>query len=95
MSIFANSEDPDEMQHNATTLFEKVKNIFRQKNIILFENYNLTPLDITLIVSNQKDESIGILRVKGCSRVYGTIFLNYIHIVCQIMINDIMNHDFS
>ena len=49
MSTFANTEDPDEMQHNAA--FHqglhcfKVKKIFRQNNIS-FENYNLTPLDM-------------------------------------------------
>ena len=31
MSTFANSEDPDEIQHNAKLLFVKVKNILRQK----------------------------------------------------------------
>ena len=41
MSTFANSEDPDEMQHNAfhQGLTVKVKKIFRQKNTIFFENY--------------------------------------------------------
>ena len=38
--MFANSEDPNEMQHNAAfhqgaTLFVKVKQIFRQKNTII------------------------------------------------------------
>ena len=51
MRIFANSEDPDEMQHNAafhrgSALFVKVKKIFRQKNTIFLENDNLTPLDM-------------------------------------------------
>ena len=38
MSTFANSKEPDEMQHNAAfhTLFENVKKIFRQKNTIFF-----------------------------------------------------------
>ena len=53
MSTFANSEDPDEMQHNAalccissgSTLFVRVKMIFRQKKTF-FLNYNLTPLDM-------------------------------------------------
>ena len=50
MSIFANSEDPDEMQHNAAFIRVytacKDKLIFRQKDSIFFENYNLTPLDM-------------------------------------------------
>ena len=41
MSYFANSEDPDEMQHNAAFhedlhCFVKVKKIFRQKNTVFF-----------------------------------------------------------
>ena len=45
------------------------KKIFRQNNIIFFENNDLTPLDIytmdylKFIVSNQKEESISIQRV--------------------------------
>ena len=46
MTIFANSEDPDDMQHNAAfhqeccissgfSLFVKVKKIFRQKKTIV------------------------------------------------------------
>ena len=40
----------------------KVKKIFRQKNKIFFEKFNLTPLDVynglsQVIVSNHKDES--------------------------------------
>ena len=50
MGTFANSEDPDEMQHNAafhqSTLFVKVKQIFRQKNTIFFKNYNPAHLDM-------------------------------------------------
>ena len=48
-STFANSKDPDEMQHYAAsgpTLFVMVKKIFRQKNTIFFENFNLTALDM-------------------------------------------------
>ena len=50
MSTFANSEDPDEMQHNAAFhqglhCLQRL-NIFRQKNKIFVENYNLTPLDM-------------------------------------------------
>ena len=40
MSTFANSED------SGSTLFVKVKQIFRQINTLLFENYNLKPLDM-------------------------------------------------
>ena len=40
MSTFTNSEDP------VSTLFVKVKKIFRQKNTIFFENYTLTHLDM-------------------------------------------------
>ena len=49
MSTFANSEDPDEVQHNLHFIrvyTVEVKNTFRQKNTIFFENYNLTPLDM-------------------------------------------------
>ena len=51
MSILANSEDTDEMQHNAafhhgSTLFVKVKKMLRQKHTIFFENYNMIPLDM-------------------------------------------------
>ena len=48
-ALFANSEDPDEMQHNSIMLhFIRVytvckgEKIFRQKNAIFFESYNLT-----------------------------------------------------
>ena len=46
MCIFVNSEDSDEMQHNAEFhlgLHCKGKKIFRQKNTIFFENYSPTP----------------------------------------------------
>ena len=47
MRTFANSEDPDEMQHSSgSSLFVKVKKISRQKNTIFFENYKLIPLDM-------------------------------------------------
>ena len=51
MHTFAKSEDLDEMQHNAAChlgqlCLWKVKMIFRQKNKMSFENYNLTPLDM-------------------------------------------------
>ena len=49
MSTFANSEDPDEMEHNAAFhqglhCYVKVKKISRQKKTIFVFNYNLTPL---------------------------------------------------
>ena len=47
MSTFANSEDQDEMQHNAafhqSTLFVKVKKIFKQNNITFFKIITLHP----------------------------------------------------
>ena len=50
MGTLANSVDPDEIPHNAafhqSTLFVKVKKIFRHKNTIFLENYNPTPLDM-------------------------------------------------
>ena len=50
MSTFANSEDPDEMQHNAAfhqglhCLFS-LKRSSDKKKTIFFENHNLTPLE--------------------------------------------------
>ena len=46
----------------------KKKNIFKQNNTIVFENYNLIPLDMynglsQFFLSNQKEESISIQRV--------------------------------
>ena len=53
MSIFANSEDSDEMQHIPNAAFHlclhyrKGKKIFRQNNTIYMgEKKNLTPLDM-------------------------------------------------
>ena len=51
MSTFANSEDPNEMQHDAAfhqcPLFVKLIKIFRQKNTFLKKIYKkLTPLDM-------------------------------------------------
>ena len=50
MGPFTNSEDQDEMQLNAAfhqgRTVCKGKKIFRQYNTIIFENYNLTPLDM-------------------------------------------------
>ena len=69
MSTYANSEDPDRMQHNAAFhqgYAVKIIKICRKKNtIIFFENYNLTCLDLYMdypkfIVSNQKEESVSI-----------------------------------
>ena len=72
MSTFANSGDPDKMQHNAafhqghTVL--KVKKIFRQR-IQHFLKYNLTPLYIynglfQVYCIKPEEESISIQRVK-------------------------------
>ena len=65
-----NSEDPDEMPHfiRVYTFSYGVKKIFRQKDTIFLENYNLTFLDMynglsQVFVSNQKEESISIQRV--------------------------------
>ena len=46
MSYLANSEDPDEMPHNAAFhqglhCLPRPKPIFRKENTILFEKYNL------------------------------------------------------
>ena len=53
MGTFTNSEDLDEMPHIVafhqglhSSVFVKVKKIFRQNNTIFYENYNLTPLDM-------------------------------------------------
>ena len=54
----------------STLFFFKVKKIFGQNNTIFFFFYSLTPLDICtmdypkFIVSDQKEESISIQRVK-------------------------------
>ena len=66
MSTLANSI----RLHFRSTVFVKVKKIFRQRNTIYFLYYNPTPLDMYIglcpmfIVSNQKEESISIQRVK-------------------------------
>ena len=53
MSTFANSEDPDEMQHQlhfirVNTVCKGKKDIQAKEslNTIFFENHNLTPLDM-------------------------------------------------
>ena len=68
-------EDPDEMQHNAA-LHRGLHCLQRWKSASdnkynIFENYNLTPLDMynglqwtKIIVSSQKEGSISIQRVK-------------------------------
>ena len=76
MGTFTNSEDSDEMPHtnseypSGSTLFVKVKKIFRQKKQYYLKKYTLTPLDHTLdhpklMVLNQKEEFISIQRVDG------------------------------
>ena len=64
----ANSEDPDEMLHNAafhqSLLFAKAKVIFREK-INFFGNYNMYTMDHPVfIVSNLTENSIGLKRVR-------------------------------
>ena len=55
MSTFANSEDPDEMQHNTAFIMLhsiwiyticKGKKDLQTNEFNIFENYNLTPLDM-------------------------------------------------
>ena len=71
MLTLANSEDLDEMPHNAAFhqgqhCLLRQKRILRESNTIYFKfgNYNLCPLDIytmdhlKCVVSNQKEESI-------------------------------------
>ena len=79
------------MWHCIRVYTVKVKKFFT----IFFENYNLTPLDMynglsNLIVSNQKEESISILRVNlGLCRCEGSgnaplfVFLPQILIRCH------------
>ena len=43
---FANSEDCIMLHFIRSTLFVKIKKIFRKKNTLFFENYYLTPLDM-------------------------------------------------
>ena len=50
MSTFANSEDPDEMQHNAAFhqglhCFKGINNL-QTKEYYILNNYNLIPLDM-------------------------------------------------
>ena len=58
------------MLHFIRVYTVKVKQIFRQKNTIFFENYNLTPLDKynglsqVFFISNKKEESISVQKVK-------------------------------
>ena len=73
MSTFANSEDPDEMQHHAAIgvyTVCKSRNNHLKKNMLSFENYNLTPLDmynrLSQVYRIKPDGlSISIQRVKG------------------------------
>ena len=77
------SEHPDEMPHYAAFhqdlhCLYLLKKIFRQKfTYFFFEKYNLTPLDmynglskVKFIVSNQKEESISIQKVKECDKYH-------------------------
>ena len=73
----ANSEDPDEMKHNAAYhqglhCLLRQKKILQEKNVIFFLNYNLTPLNIDngpIRVYYIKPESIGIQKVKHMHRI--------------------------
>ena len=71
MSTFANSEDPDEMQHFIRVYTVcKCKKGLQTKEYNIFLNYNPTPLDIynvlsQVYISNQKKELITIQRVKS------------------------------
>ena len=60
MSTFANSEDPDERQHNAAFHQCLVKKIFREKKYnIFFLIYNLTPLDMpSLLYQTRRNSSL-------------------------------------
>ena len=71
MSTFANSEDPDKMQHNDE--FHQGLHCLKEKLYLhaikcnIYYNHNRTPIDmynLKFIVSNQKEESISIQRVK-------------------------------
>ena len=79
MSTFENSEDPDEMQHNAA--FHQGlhcligKKDFQTKEFNIFFNYNLTPLDMYKRLSHvyrtrRKNPSV----YKGLSRPEVTPF---------------------
>ena len=51
MNTFANNEDPDEMQHNAAFhqglhCLKNIKKGLQTKEYNIFENFNLTPLDL-------------------------------------------------
>ena len=48
---FANSEDPDEMQHFDRVYTVKLKKFFRQMKTIFFESYILTPLGVYNVLS--------------------------------------------
>ena len=57
MSTFANSEDPDEMKHNAafhqgTHCLQRYKRISDKTNTLFFFNYTLTPLISTMDYPN-------------------------------------------
>ena len=72
MDTFANSEDPDDSSES--TLFVKVKKSSDKRKQFFF-NYNLTTLVMyngypKCIVSKQKEQSIGIQRIKQiCPRM--------------------------
>ena len=68
MGTFANSEGPDEMQHNAA-FYQGLHCQSKKRSSVIkklyLKNYNLTPLDIyngssKFIVSKEKEESTSI-----------------------------------
>ena len=79
MSTFANSEDHVEMQHStafhhALTVCKGKKDL-QTKGYNIFENYNLTLLDIynghsQVYSSKQEDKSISIQKVNSNYRTY-------------------------
>ena len=86
MSTFTNSEDPDEMPHNAAFHqgFHCLLKLKRSsdKKYIFFFNYNLTPLDMYNGLSQidcikPKGKSIGIQRVKFTCKIS---FINMIRV---------------
>ena len=84
MHTLSNSEDPNERLHYAKfhqglpyLLRQKLLLIFRERNTLLFENYNLSLLKIYIvqwtikkvIVTNQKEESIYAKRVNSVNGI--------------------------
>ena len=92
MSTFANSDDPDEMQHDIMLHFIRVYTVKGKKDLqtkefnIFFFKYNLTPWICKMdypkfIVSNQKEESSSIQRVKKFINAYTVISENFARVL--------------